>query len=264
LLADAGEPVVCVASRDICHARDAAGVMGPDVRAVSYQEFPRSVGKLLIAVPDRALSEVAATLAEQSAAHIALHTCGTRGPDALVSLQARGVDCGTLHPLQTFSGDTVLRGVAFAVWGDPAAMKWAERIAALAYGEVLRIAPDFRPLYHAAAVMASNYVLALLSASQTLIEQCGVDAEAALRALGPLIRTSVENGLARGPVEALTGPIERGDVETVAAHLAVLEAAPARIRKLYRAAGVQTVHLARRRGLDWNLASELDHLLSED
>jgi predicted short-subunit dehydrogenase-like oxidoreductase (DUF2520 family) len=262
LWVDAGEPVVCVASRDIRHARDTAEFIGPAVRAVSYPEFPRSVRRLLIAVPDRAISEVAAGLAERSGARIALHTCGTRGPEALSALQAHGIECGTLHPLQTFSGITDLRGVAFAVWGDPAAVEWAESIAALASGEVLRIPPAARPLYHAAAVMASNYVLALLAASQTLLEQCGVEAEAARRALGPLLRTSVENGLRHGPVAALTGPIERGDVDTVAAHLAALDTAPARIRNLYRAVGVQTLDLARRRGLDTGCANQLEHLLS--
>jgi predicted short-subunit dehydrogenase-like oxidoreductase (DUF2520 family) len=268
LLVDAGEPVICVASRDIRNAAKAAEFMGPDVRPVRYPQFPDSVCRLLIAVPDRALTEVAAALPAPSNVRVALHTCGARGPEALAALHARGIDCGTVHPLQTVGSGSVgaaaLQGIAFAVWGDPAAVEWAERIAALANGEVLRIPPEFRPLYHAAAVMTSNYVMALLDAGRTLLEQCGVDSSTALRALGPLFRTSLENALERGPVEALTGPIERGDVETVAAHLTALAAAPERIRNLYRAAGLQTVHLARRRGLDDECVREFDHLLERE
>jgi predicted short-subunit dehydrogenase-like oxidoreductase (DUF2520 family) len=268
LLADAGEPIVCIASRNLQHAAEAAAFIGPDVRSVTYKDLSKAVSRLLIAVPDRAITDVAALLAHDNAAHLALHTCGSRGPDAVAPLQTIGVACGTLHPLQTISGDSAgvaaLQGIAFAVAGDPAAVEWAEQIVGLAQGEVLRIPLEARKLYHAAAVMASNYVMALMDAAQTLLEQCGVGAGTALRALGPLVRTSVENALSRGPSEALTGPIERGDVETVAAHLGALQAAPVRVRNLYRAAGLQTVQLARRRGLDADRARELDNLLTKE
>jgi len=261
LLVAAGEPVACVASRDLRHAGDAAELLGPDVRAVPYAELPRTVARILIAVPDRAITDVAQILAENSAVKTALHTCGTRGADALAPLQSIGVACGTLHPLQTFTTGAQLRGCAFAIWGDPAAVTWAERIATLAHGDVLRIPCELRPLYHAAAVMTSNYLTALVDAGQTLMQQCGVDPHAALHALGPLLRASLENALAHGPVQALTGPIERGDVETVAAHLTALSAAPPRIRNLYRSAGLHTVDLARRRGLSPDVAGDLDRLL---
>jgi predicted short-subunit dehydrogenase-like oxidoreductase (DUF2520 family) len=83
----------------------------------------------------------------------------------------------------------------------------------------------------------------------------------ALRMLAPLARTALENGLKQGPVAALTGPIERGDTSTVALHLAALAAAPGRIRNLYAAAGLQTLDLARRRGLPDLAASELEKIL---
>lgn len=268
MLADAGQPVVAVVSRDIQHAGDAAVFVGGEAQAFRYTEFPRTVRRWLIAVPDRALSEVASMLSASSSEGVALHTCGARGADVLGAMQGRGVACGTLHPFQTIisgmAGVAALRGIAFGVSGDPEAVEWAGQIAGLAQGVVLRIGDEARQLYHAAAVMSSNYVCALLDASQTLLEQCGVDSGTALRALTPLMRSAVENGLARGPLEALTGPIERGDVETVAGHLAALDAVPAAIRNLYRAAGLQTVQLARRRQLDAERARELELLLSRD
>lgn len=267
LLHQAGEPVIAVASRDINHARDAAQYIGPDVDGVAYSGFPRAAGRVLIAVPDDALTGVAELLSRRTAAGIALHTCGARGPEALSPLAGAGFSCGTLHPLQTITETAlpnVLEGVAFAVWGDPAAVAWAEGIAALAGGEVLRIPPELRPFYHAAAVMASNYLTALVDAAQSLMSLAGVDETKALRALAPLARTTVENAVARGPVGALTGPIERGDRATVEAHLKSLAAAPGRIQALYRAAGLQTLDLARRRGLDHCAARELERILSEE
>jgi predicted short-subunit dehydrogenase-like oxidoreductase (DUF2520 family) len=263
LLVDAGEPVVCIAGRNLQRATEAAEFVG--ARRVTYDDFPPSIDRLLIAVPDGAISEVAERLALRSRPRVALHTSGALGTDALAPLRARRTACGTLHPLQTISGDpSVLRGISFAVWGDAPAVKWAEQIVALAQGQVLRIAPEMRPRYHAAAVMTSNYVMALIDAGQTLLEQCGVEPEAARRALGPLIRQAVDNALTRGPVDALTGPIERGDLDTVSAHLKILASAPEQIRSLYRAAGRQTVDMARRRGLDAERAGVIDELLAAE
>lgn len=263
LLHGRGQPVTCVASRNIEHARIAAAFIGPDVEAVSYSEMARHARRILIAVPDAALTTVAAALDLDSG--IVLHTCGTAGPEALRALADVGIACGTIHPLQTVSnpesGMSALDGAAFAIAGDAPALAWAEQIAHAANGRILRIPPERRPLYHAAAVMASNYIVSLLSAAQTLLIGADVDPEEALQALGPLARTSLENALRQGPVAALTGPIERGDVSTISAHLAALKDVPDPIPRLYRAAGLQTLELARKKGLCAQHAAATERLL---
>lgn len=263
LLHSRGEPIAFVASRAIEHARAAAAFIGADVEAVSYSELAHHATRILIAVPDSALSSVAAMLDAQSG--IVLHTCGTAGPEALHVLAERGVHCGTLHPLQTISdpesGVSALEGVAFTISSDGPALDWAERIACTANGRILRIPADRRPLYHAAAVMASNYITALVASAQTLLGAADVDPEEALDALRPLAMTSLENALRQGPVAALTGPIERGDITTVALHLTALGAIPAPIPQLYRAAGLQTLELARKKGLCPERAAATERLL---
>jgi predicted short-subunit dehydrogenase-like oxidoreductase (DUF2520 family) len=263
ILREAGEPVVCVASRSSGHARLAAEFIGAQVEAVTYAELPARASRLLISVPDEALESVAGAL--ELEAGIVLHTCGARGPDALERLRGRGVSCGTLHPLQTIpdaaAGVAALRGAAFAVSGDDEAVAWAERIAALAGGEILRIATGSTALYHAAAVMASNYVTALLAAAQSLLAAAGVEAPRAWRALAPLARASVENTLLLGPVEALTGPIQRGDAATVAAHVSALASVGEPIPMLYRAAGLQALEIAAQRGLPAGRASAIRQIL---
>jgi predicted short-subunit dehydrogenase-like oxidoreductase (DUF2520 family) len=111
--------------------------------------------------------------------------------------------------------------------------------------------------------MASNYVIVLIDAALRLMEAAGISPEEALPALGPLIRSSAENALLQGPVGALTGPIERGDVQTVASHLNALNAAcvPAEVLELYRVAGRYALRIARRRGLSADLADQLEELL---
>jgi predicted short-subunit dehydrogenase-like oxidoreductase (DUF2520 family) len=263
LLYAAGEPVAFVASRNLEHAGTAAALIGPDVKAVSYSDLAHHAHRILIAVPDSALQSVASTLAMESG--IALHTCGAQGPEALQALAQRGVFCGAFHPLQTISnpgsGAASLHGAAFAIAGDVPAVEWAEHIVHAANGRVLRIASERRPLYHAAAVMASNYLTAMLSAAQTLLMAADVDPQEALQALGPLARTSLDNALRQDPVAALTGPIERGDVSTIQAHLAALEHISGPIPLLYRAAGLQTLDLARRKGLCAERAAATERML---
>jgi predicted short-subunit dehydrogenase-like oxidoreductase (DUF2520 family) len=162
-------------------------------------------------------------------------------------------------------GIVALPGSAFAISGQGAARDWALRLVALLDGQALTIPDDRRALYHAAAVMAGNYVITMLDAAATLLAETGVDRATALRALGPLARTSLANALNDDPVEALTGPIERGDAATVEAHLSAMAARPGleAIEHLYRAAGLHTLNLASRGGLCGPQAATLAEALAE-
>jgi len=265
LLRERGEPVVAVASRDPERARAAAAFIG-NVEAAPYSALPRCATRAIVAVSDDAIPHVAALLAESGmCGGAALHTCGARGPDALDALAARGVSCATLHPLQTVTspeqGVQALPGAFFGVIGEGEAARWAESVAALLDGRALRIAARYAPLYHAAAVAASNYVVALVDAAVMLMSAAGVAAADALAALKPLVAASAANALSLGPERALTGPIERGDLATVAGHCAALRAVPPELRGLYRALGLHTLDIARRRGLDEASARGIEDLL---
>lgn len=266
LLRERGEPIAAVASRTPERAAEAAAFVGGGAKAFGYRELPQYAARILIAVPDEAIADVARVLAEAGMHRgTALHTCGTRGPEALAPLAAMGVACGALHPLQTVAnpeeGVRALPGVAFAIDGDGEAGVWAEHLVALLGGLALRISAEARPLYHAAAVMASNYVVTLISAAVILMKEAGVEESLALRALAPLARTSVENAADLGPAAALTGPIARGDAATVRAHLAALEGGPEPVESLYRIAGLATLELARRRDLPEARARAIEKLL---
>jgi predicted short-subunit dehydrogenase-like oxidoreductase (DUF2520 family) len=268
LLRERGEPVVALASRDLEHARAAAAFIG-GVEAVPYPALAQRVARLLIAVSDDAIPLVAATLAASGMKDgAALHTCGARGPEALAALAAAGVSCATLHPLQTVAspeqGLSSLPGCAFGITGEGPAAAWAERIAALLGGRALRIPADKRPLYHAAAVMASNYVVALIDAAAMLMGAAGIGEREALAAIAPLVEASGANALGLGPLGALTGPVERGDAETIAMHCeALASGAPPTVRSLYRAAGLHALQIARRRGLSEASACRLEELLRD-
>lgn len=269
LLLEAGEPVLIVGGRNADRTLAAAAFIGPEVEAVPLAALATEAGRILIAVSDSAIPEVARLLAESGkTSGIALHTCGAMGPEVLAPLAAASVFCGSIHPLQTIAtpeqGLAALPGCAFAIDGCARALAWAERIVALLRGEALRIPPERRSVYHAAAVMASNHVVALVDAAAVLMSSAGVGEDQALRAIGPLVKTSVGNALRLGPAEALTGPIQRGDIETVSAHLRALSAAPRPVRQLYRSAALHALGLAARRGLAADRARLIEELLRED
>lgn len=265
LLREKGQPIAAVACRRLEHARAAAAFIGEGVAALGYAELPRHASRILIAVPDDAVTDVAAGLAAAGFEGMALHTSGTLGVAALEPLARQGVSCGSLHPLQTVpdpaQGVSALPGAWFAVSGEARAAAWARRIVELLGGHAFEISDERRPLYHAGAVMACNFFAALLDAGVTLFGQAGLDRQQALAALRPLVSAGVANALRLGPERALTGPFARGDVESVRAHWAALAAAPEPLRELYRAAARYTIDLARRGGLDESKAREIERLL---
>ena len=232
----------------------------------SLDSVPAAIDAAVIAVPDGAIAEVAARLAaiQLPPSIPVLHTSGSRSTGILQALAEQGHPVGSVHPLAAVAdpveGAERLAGVTWGVEGQGAAAALAERIVRACGGRVLRIAPGGKPAYHAAAVFASNYAVALLSVAERLMEQAGVDAADARPALAALAAGAVENVAARGPVQALTGPVVRGDVETVALHLARLSADE---RALYCLLAREALRLARAAGLDAATADRLGALLGE-
>jgi predicted short-subunit dehydrogenase-like oxidoreductase (DUF2520 family) len=256
LLSRRGQRVVALADRTPARAVRAAEFISPDVRVVELADLPRHARRILVAVADQAIVETAVALTpglSGLSGAVVLHTSGAAGPNALAPLQAGGVACGVLHPLQTVTtpeqGVLRLVGVTFGVAGDPAAVEWAAQLTRQLEGQVLEIDADRLAAYHAGAVMASNALVGAIDAALALMTQARIDRSQALYAIGPLAFTTLENALTTGPSSALTGPIVRGDAATVAAHLDAMREMPSEVRGLYEASARQLLALARERGL---------------
>jgi predicted short-subunit dehydrogenase-like oxidoreductase (DUF2520 family) len=223
---------------------------------------------LILSIPDEALAEMArriAVLGEAPAGCVAFHLSGAMGADPLAPLLEAGYEVGTMHPLQTLAdpvlGAQQLRGSYFAVSGGPAAISTARRLLHHLGSPVITVPVARRPLYHAAAVLASNYLTVLLGAAGRLLAEAGVPEDEALEAILPLARGSLENLGRLGAARALTGPLSRGDVETVRLHLRTLGP---RERALYAALGLEALGLVREGGLDEDRLEELRELLERE
>jgi predicted short-subunit dehydrogenase-like oxidoreductase (DUF2520 family) len=184
---------------------------------------------LLLCVPDAEIEAAAAATGPPPATtpRFIGHTSGATPLSALAA--ASPAEAFGLHPLQTIAGpDAELRGCGCAIAGTtPSALAVARRLALDLGMDPVEIADEDRAAYHAAASIASNFLLALEAAAESVAAGAGIAAEDARRLLGPLVRTTVENWLALGPEAALTGPVARGDEPTVAAQrAAVADSAP--------------------------------------
>lgn len=233
---------------------------------VGPHPVPSGTTALILAVPDAALGDVAYDLSLAGPAPpgcAALHLSGALSTDALGPLHAAGYSVGSMHPLQAvadpWSAGDRLVGSAFAVGGEPAAVATARRLIDGLGGRALLIPPMLRPLYHAAAVFASNYLVALIAIAVRLLLQASVPEEDALPAILPLVRGTLDNLEKLGIPAALTGPIPRGDADTVRLHLARLSPED---RELYSALGRELLRLAHAAGLDERRAAEIESLLS--
>jgi predicted short-subunit dehydrogenase-like oxidoreductase (DUF2520 family) len=235
-------------------ARGGVAVSGPHGRG----ELPASLSDadvVIIAVRDDLIPEVVARLVNERRlrpTQIVLHTSGAH-PAAAVLAAARPFvrAVGTLHPLLSFADARVasegLQGIAFAIEGDEPARAAASALArALGARAVFLDGPDL-PLYHAGAVLASNYVVALADAARRLLVTAGVPADQALPTLIPLLSSVVQNLETLGLPDALTGPVQRGDVSTVEQHLRALGARAPELLELYRLVGRDVLRLARQK-----------------
>ena len=158
----------------------------------------------------------------------------------------------SLHPLQSIAdvegGIQVLAGSYFSFEGDERALPVAESVVTALAGNLVHLAAEDKVLYHAAAVVSSNFFIALEEMAITMMTGIGVDVNTARRMLLPLIRGSFENLERVSPTEALTGPIARGDDQTVAAHLMALQEKFPDYLDAYRLLAGLNVDLAKQKG----------------
>ncbi len=230
--------------RSLAHA---AGQAGLDHRLVATAEAPeasREAGIALLCVPDEAIQGACeAVAAAVPPPRLVGHTSGATGLDALAAARAAGAATFSLHPLQTFPDDAASpAGAPCAVSASDAVS--ARTAAALAEGLGMRpfeVREESRAAYHAAASMASNFLVTLEESATMLLERAGVDD--ARHLLAPLVLRTAANWAERGEA-ALTGPIARGDERTVARHSEALAALAPELVDAYEALAARTRDLA--------------------
>lgn len=198
----------------------------------------------LLCVPDAQIAPASATVAAAiPPLGFVGHVSGATGLDALFAARQRGAEVFSLHPLQTLpDGEADLSGAACAISGSSRSARELIRALAEALGmRPFEIREEDRAIYHAAACVASNFLVALAESAARLLAEAGGEEPREL--LAPLVLRTAANWSERG-AEALTGPIARGDEETVQRHLAALEQSAPELVPLYTVLASRTRALA--------------------
>ena len=229
----AGHEIVAAAGESTASV-DRIDALLPGVRRAKPTDVARSCDLLLLTVPDDMLENVVTTMVGAGAirpGQVVCHTSGRHGLAGLRAATALGARPLALHPAMTFTGTAVdldrLSGCVFGVTAGEADRPLAESLVADIGGVAMWVPEDKRTLYHAGLAHGANHLVTLVAQAMELLAASGADDPAAT--LRPLLSAALDNALVAGDA-ALTGPIVRGDVNTVAAHLAdIAESAPATI-----------------------------------
>jgi predicted short-subunit dehydrogenase-like oxidoreductase (DUF2520 family) len=181
-------------------------------------------------VPDAAIAAVAQLLAPtiEWKGRVAIHSSGALSSDELVAVRRRGAAVASVHPLMTFvrRSRPSLRGVPFAIEGDVAAVRVARRVVQDLGGIAYSIRKKDKATYHAWGTFASPLLTALLATTEEVATLAGVSRKAARQRMIPILLQTLANYASFGAAGAFSGPIVRGDVDTVKRHLRVLRVTP--------------------------------------
>ncbi len=222
----------------------------PGTPRLDPEAVVRAADLVLLTVPDDALGPLVAGLAAVGAwrpGQIAVHASGLHGLAPLEPAARAGVLPLAIHPAMTFRGTSVdlarLREAVFAVTAPAPVLPIAQALVVEIGGEPVVVAEEDRALYHAGIVHGANHVVALVSQAMGVLRAAGIEDPGPL--LGPLLRASIDGALAEAPGAAttLTGPIVRGDIGTISAHVAALRSRPQTLAT-YRALARATADLA--------------------
>lgn len=247
---------VVAASRSTEALEELASRLGADVSA-TLEQIVYGSEIILITTPDsqiQAVAEAIGQIVEPGAARgkVFLHCSGALTSDVIVSLVGTGAATGSLHPLQTFAdrqeGWRGLYGICYTFEGVRDALPAAEAISRCFGGSLLTIRKEDKALYHAAACLLSNYTVTLSYLAGILLEKIGLGTEVGAAVFQPLLDKTARNIGAVGSAAALTGPVARGDRETLAKHMTALRERAPELVGAYSTLGQWTVRLAMEKG----------------
>ncbi len=259
ILAENGERIVAVVSRSMRSARAAGRFVRCKNVSTSLAAIPPRTDLVYITTPHAAVQEVAHKLA--AVAHLnfrrlaVCHASGMLTAAALEPLAKKGATVFSFHPLQTFPRDfspkeilPTARNIWYGVDGTRTALRKARQLARALKGNVVVIRPERRALYHAACVVASNHLTTMLWVVEQMFKALKTNERTFYPLFEPIIMATLHNVARTSPAQALSGPIARGGVETVAEHFDALRQFAPQLIPYFAAVSAETTRLAEAKG----------------
>ena len=255
LLKQAGYTITAVSDQSPTAAADGQKLTGGRIFENFVDVVPEA-DTVFIATTDDSIGDVCKGIADARVIRPGqkfIHLSGTGSLDLLAPAKAAGAHVASIHPIQSFAdvqgAIENIPGSTFGFTADEPIREWALSIISDLGGVPFYVPDSDKPLYHAAACIASNYLTALMNMVEEIYFSLGLSREEAIRAFWPLVRGTLKNIESYGTILALTGPIARGDTGTVEKHVSALHQKLPAFLDAYRAMGIVTVDLATKKGL---------------
>ncbi len=272
-----GLKVEAVAATHGASARRSAKLIGSNPRPLTASQLNHLPDSniILITTPDDVIGAVAEQLGRlskgagksstvRSRGQIVLHASGALSSEVLAPLREAGFAVGSMHPLVSISDrasdpDT-FRNTFFCLEGDRVAVSTARSIVRRMGGQSFLLSSNDKPLYHAAAVLASGHMVALFDIASEMLVKCGLSERRARAVLMPLLQSTVTNLSTRSPARALTGTFARGEAATARRHLAAIRRHHLDdARAAYLLLGKRSLRLAKQSGMNSKALREIAH-----
>ncbi|MBN2240916.1 MAG: DUF2520 domain-containing protein [Dehalococcoidales bacterium] len=240
----------------------------PGCRIVnSYQAVADRSDIIFITTPDDAIGKTVRKI-EWSEGKSVVHCSGADSTAVLEPAKAAGAQTGAFHPLQTFAGVNEaienLPGSTFAIEAEEPLLTELKKMATVLECRYIQLDAEDKVVYHAAAVMACNYLVTLIKQATDLWKTFDIPTQQATQALLPLIKGTIHNIETVGIPDCLTGPIARGDIGTIRKHIEALEKTAPDVLSTYLEMGVKTVPVALDKGkISENKAEEMAEILQQ-
>jgi predicted short-subunit dehydrogenase-like oxidoreductase (DUF2520 family) len=266
-LAGRGYLVVAVSSRSRASAQRLAQAASGCQVFDSNQAIADNAELVFITTPDDVIATVAAEVKWHPGQSV-VHCSGADSVDILQPAREAGAEVGAFHPLQTFASPEQamenIPGSTFALEAEEPLLGILKDMAAALEGQWVELKSSDKVLYHAAAVLACNYMVTLTKLATDLWQTFDVSPPQATKALVPLLRGTLHNIETIGIPQCLTGPIARGDIGTINKHLDALKSTTPHLVSTYRELGRQTIPIAVAKGkISQSQAKELQTILGQ-
>jgi predicted short-subunit dehydrogenase-like oxidoreductase (DUF2520 family) len=259
VLVEEGARITAIVSRSRASARAAGRFLRCANASTALTAIPRDTECVFITTPHDAVEEVARTLAGLEGLDFGTlavcHASGMLTAAALDPCAVRGAAVFSFHPLQTFPRDFAprdilpwARGISYGVDGSPRGVRMARRLASVLQGRIVLIPPGRRELYHAACVVASNHLTTMLAELEAMLRAVLPGQKRFMGLVRPILDATLANVAATSPAAALSGPVARGGIGTVARHLEAVRDAVPELLPYYTRMSLETVRLAGAKG----------------
>ena len=259
VLREEGARITAVVSRSRASARTTGRFLRCANVSTALTAIPRETDCVFITTPHDAVEEVARTLAGLEGldfpAMAVCHASGMLTAAALEPCAVRGAAVFSFHPLQTFPRDFAprdilprARGICYGVDGSARGVRMARRLARVLCGRIIVIPPARRVLYHAACVVASNHLTTMLAEVEAMLHAVLPRERRFMEVFRPILDATLANVAATSPAAALSGPVARGGIGTVARHLEAVRDAVPELLPYFTRMSLETVRLAAAKG----------------